>query len=74
VALLRDRADNTMGDHWLLLAVWALPVAMMFSAVVWIPLAPIVLIAFAARLTWRLAQNDGREVGLRPLQAVGIAA
>jgi hypothetical protein len=54
--------------------VWALPVAMMFSAVVWIPLAPIVLIAFAARLTWRLAQNDGREVGLRPLQAAGIAA
>ncbi len=62
------------GDHWLLIAVWTLPVAMIFAAVVWIPLAPIVLIAFAARLIWRLAQNDGRKVGLQPLQAAGVAA
>jgi hypothetical protein len=57
-----------------LIAVWTLPVAMIFAAVVWIQLAPIVLIAFAARLIWRLAQNDGRKVGLQPLQAAGVAA
>jgi alpha-1,2-mannosyltransferase len=74
VALLRDRADNTMADHWLLLAVWTLPVAMMFGAVVWIPLAPIVLIVFAARLVWRLAQSDGREACLEPRQAARISA
>jgi alpha-1,2-mannosyltransferase len=74
VALLRDRADNTMADHWLLIAVWTLPVAMMFAAVVWIPLAPIVLIAFAVRLIWRLAQSDRHEVGLQSLQAAGVAA
>ena len=33
VALLRDRADNTMRDHWLLIAVWTLPVTMMLAAV-----------------------------------------
>jgi hypothetical protein len=59
VALLRQRADNTMRDHWLLIAVWSLPVTMMIAAVGWIPLAPIVLIAFACRLLWRLAQSDG---------------
>jgi alpha-1,2-mannosyltransferase len=74
VALLRDRADNTMRDHWLLLAVWTLPVTMMFAAVVWIPLAPIVLIAFAVRLIWRLAQSDGRKVCLEPPQAARASA
>jgi hypothetical protein len=32
-ALLRERADDTMRDHWLLLAVRTLPVTMMCSAV-----------------------------------------
>ena len=62
VALLRERADNTMADHWLLIAVWTLPVTMMLAAAGWIPLAPIVLIAFASRLVWRLTQKDRREV------------
>ena len=61
-ALLRDRSDNTMRDHGLLIAVWSLPVTMMLSAVIAVPLAPIVLIAFAARLAWRLKQCDGREI------------
>jgi alpha-1,2-mannosyltransferase len=72
VALLRDRPDNTARDHQLLIAVWALPVAMMLAVVGWIPLAPIVLIAFAARLLWRLAHGETREV--RPLQEQAIAA
>jgi len=72
VALLRDRAENTKLDHWLLIAVWTLPGTMMLAAVGWIPLAPIVLIAFAGRLVWRLAQIDGRDV--RPLSNETAAA
>jgi hypothetical protein len=74
VALLRDRADNTKADHWLLIAVWTLPGTMMIAAVGWIPLAPIVLIAFAGRLVWRLAQIDSREVRPLPDQAAAAVA
>jgi alpha-1,2-mannosyltransferase len=74
VALLRDRPDNTMGDHWLLIAVWTLPVTMMMAAVVWVPLSPIVLIAFACRLLGRLAQSEGREALPLAAQASPLAA
>lgn len=62
VALLRDRPDNTMRDHWLLLAVWSLPVTMMFAGAIWIPLAPVVLVVFACWLLRRLAQGEGCDV------------
>ena len=68
VALLRDRAGNTMRDHWLLLAVWSLPVTMMFAGAIWIPLAPVVLIMFACWLLRRLAQSDRSEAGELPEQ------
>jgi alpha-1,2-mannosyltransferase len=58
VALLRDRPENTVYDHRLLIAVWSLPVTMMLTALIYIPLAPIVLIAFAIRLLQKLAQVD----------------
>jgi hypothetical protein len=74
VALLRDRGDNTPADHWLLIAVWTLPVTMMIAAAGFVPLAPIVLIAFASRLVWRLAHSDGREVRALPEQPVLIPA
>jgi alpha-1,2-mannosyltransferase len=74
VALLREREDNTMRDHWLLIAVWTLPVTMMIAAVGWVPLAPIVLIAFASRLVWRLAHSDGRDVRPLPERPVLIPA
>jgi alpha-1,2-mannosyltransferase len=70
VALLRDRADNTMRDHWLLLAVWSLPVSMMFAGAIWIPLAPVVLVMFACWLLRRLAQSDRSEVRALPEQTV----
>jgi len=66
IALLRDRADNTRRDHQLLIAVWSLPVTMMLAALVYVPLAPIVLIAFAARLVWRMAKADARAIGQSP--------
>ena len=70
VALLRDRAGNTMRDHWLLLAVWSLPVTMMFAGAIWIPLAPVVLIMFACWLLRRLAQGDRSQAGALPEQTV----
>jgi len=74
VALLREREDNTMADHWLLIAVWTLPVTMMIAAAGWVPLAPIVLIAFACRLLWRLAHGNGREMEPPSVQAAPAAS
>lgn len=72
-ALLRGRGDNTRADHWLLIAVWTLPITMMIAAVIKIPLAPIVLIAFAGRLLWRLAR-DARVAASSPTQAASAVA
>jgi alpha-1,2-mannosyltransferase len=74
VALLRERADNTIADHWLLIAVWTLPVTMMIAAACFIPLAPVVLIGFACRLVWRLAHDGGRELAPLPQQAAAALA
>ena len=56
-ALLCERADDTMRDHWLLLAVRTLPVTMMCSAVIYFPLTPVVLVVFACWPLKRLAQS-----------------
>jgi hypothetical protein len=74
IAVLRDRADNTMRDHWLLLAVWSLPVTMMFAGAIWIPLAPVVLVTFACWLLRRLAQGDNRVAQSPSGQAAPVAA
>ncbi len=74
VALLLERGDTTLRDQWLLIAVWTLPATMMIAAVGRIPLAPIVLIAFAVRLVWRLVQDDKREVRRLPEQAAAASA
>ena len=73
VAVLRDRADNTGYDHRLYIAVWALPVAMMIAAFFWIPLAPIVLIAFACRLLVRLKRSSEGETASPLPQATPVA-
>ena len=69
VALMLARADNTAADYWLLFALWTLPVTMMFASIAKLPIAPIVLIAFAARLVWRLAHDDRREAATLPGEA-----
>jgi hypothetical protein len=69
VALLRDRADNTSADHWLLIALWTLPVTMMIAAAAWIPLAPLVLIAFGCRLFWRLKETEASKASPVPQHA-----
>jgi hypothetical protein len=74
VALLRNRPDNTLRDHKWLLAVWTLPATMMLTALVFIPLAPIVLIGFACRLLWRLAQSGERDARPLPVAEPDLAA
>lgn len=55
LALLRQRDDNAALDHALILVTWALPVLMMVTGILLhLPLAIVVLPAFAGRLLWRL--------------------
>ena len=63
-----------MRDHCLLIAVWSLPMTMMFSAVIYVPLAPIVLIVFACWLLKRLAQGEGAAVAMVQGDAAPAAA
>ena len=60
VALLRQRADTEPADHYLLMAVWVLPVAMLLNTATRIPIAAIVLSLFAARLVQRLARLEAK--------------
>jgi alpha-1,2-mannosyltransferase len=58
IALLWSRPDQTMLDHRLSVAVWLLPVLTIALGLMYIPLSSGVLIAFAARLIWRLRRAD----------------
>jgi alpha-1,2-mannosyltransferase len=55
IALLRQRDDNTAADDALAIAVWTLPVTMLLFGAARIPIAMLVLSAFAGRLLWRLS-------------------
>ncbi len=57
VTRLMQRDDNTYLDHGLALAVWTLPILMVPFGSSHIPLALLVLPAFASRLIWRLAHG-----------------
>ena len=61
LALLRQRAGNEPIDDYLIIAMWTLPLTMMLAGLIHIPLAMLVLAAFATRLVWQLAQNEARE-------------
>ncbi len=80
VALLRTRTDNNFTDHVLGLAVWALPLAMLLLGLAGIPVAMVVLPAFAGRLVWRLshaaipvAANAGAVGEAAPAAAARLA-
>jgi alpha-1,2-mannosyltransferase len=62
VALLRERTRNAVADDRLAIAVWALPVIMLLFGAAHIPIAMIVLPAFAGRLIWRLSHDEVRDV------------
>jgi alpha-1,2-mannosyltransferase len=66
LASLRERGGNAPLDEWLAFAVWTLPVTCMLLGVAGIPGSALVLVAFAARLFWRL--------GERPATAPAAAA
>jgi hypothetical protein len=61
IALLRERSDNTPADDRLAIAVWVLPVVMLLFGAAHIPIAMIVLPAFAGRLIWRLSRGETRQ-------------
>ncbi len=60
IALLRERAGNTPSDDRLAIAMWVLPVVMLLFGAAHIPIAMIVLPAFAGRLIWRLSGGETR--------------
>jgi uncharacterized oligopeptide transporter (OPT) family protein len=65
IVLLRERSDNTVADTVLSLALWSLPVAMLLFNPLHIPVALVVLPAFAGRLVWRLSHADARQAAGR---------
>jgi hypothetical protein len=65
IVLLRERSDNTVADTVLSLAVWSLPVAMLLFNPIHIPIALLVLPAFAGRLVWRLSHAAARQAAGR---------
>ncbi len=73
VARLRERSDNTIADHVLALAVWTLPLTMLVFGLAHVPIAMIVLPAFAGRLIWRLYHGEARSaaVGEMPSRYIG---
>jgi hypothetical protein len=61
IMLVRDHEGSTMKDHRLALAVWTLPVTTILLGLANIPVSSLVLMAFAARLIWRLAHEYAPE-------------
>jgi alpha-1,2-mannosyltransferase len=62
VALLHERTRNTVADDRLAVAVWVLPVAMLLFGAAHIPIAMMVLPAFAGRLIWRLSHGEAGDL------------
>jgi hypothetical protein len=74
LALLRQRQGNEPIDHYLIIAVWTLPLTMMLAGLIHVPLALLVLAAFAARLVWQLARSEAEERMDRPIPILGVHA
>jgi hypothetical protein len=58
ITRLMDRDGNTRLDYGLMLAVWALPFLTVALGIAGIPLSFLPLAALAARLVWRLQQDE----------------
>lgn len=63
LGMLIRRADNESWDYALMLAVWTLPFTTVALGLSGITVSSIVLIAFAARLVWKLRQSDEVAAG-----------
>jgi alpha-1,2-mannosyltransferase len=73
IALLRGRTDNTIADDGLAIALWSLPVTMLLFGAAHIPIAMLVLPAFAGRLIWRLARTDATDAAATAATAAPAA-
>jgi len=62
IALLRDHETSTLTDHRLAIAVWTLPVTVIALGLARLPLSSLILVAFAARLLWRLSNKIERPL------------
>jgi hypothetical protein len=73
VMMIRDHEGSTRTDHRLALSTWTLPVTTILLGLANIPVSSLVLVAFAARLIWRLAHKTAPEktpaTGALPLSA-----
>jgi len=56
-AKLIERPDNDPIDYWLMFAVWTLPVTTVMLGLLAIPGSALALVAFGARLIWRIHRN-----------------
>jgi hypothetical protein len=65
-ALLREREGGETIDHYLIVAVWTLPLTMMLAGLIHVPLALLVLAAFVARTMWLLARSEAEQRVVRP--------
>lgn len=75
VMMVRDHEGSGIKDHRLALAVWVLPVTTILLGLANIPVSSLVLMAFAARLLWRLAHQGAPEkAGVASAMPVSAAA
>jgi hypothetical protein len=70
---LIDRPDNTALDYSLMLGVWTLPVTAALLGFAGLPVSSLMLVAFGARLVWKL-QRQTREVSGSAGTAAGLGA
>ena len=57
IVSLLDRDDNERWDYWLMLAVWTVPFATVPLGIAGLPVSSIPLVAFGARLLWRMHKD-----------------
>jgi hypothetical protein len=73
VMMIRDHESSTMMDQRLALSVWTLPVTTILLGLANIPVSSLVLMAFAARLLWRLAHENLAQRAGTPVPASAAA-
>jgi len=67
---LRDHDGTQTLDDRLAMAVWTLPVTTLLLGLAYIPISSLVLVAFAARLIWRLARTTADKTAAPPIAAL----
>ena len=73
IVRLMDRSDNERLDYALMLVVWIMPVALIGLGMFLLPGSAASIVAFGARLIWRMWQQERQGVlaEFRPAVAAG---